>query len=104
MPPPAPCHSLGFFLHGLISLFLCGATAALNETTRLCERPVPNRAAIVPGITGWFAGFTSVFVIGRLATKVARLSQWGFDDTAIVIVWVCKIKPLSRNVDHSGLC
>ncbi|KLU82120.1 hypothetical protein MAPG_01197 [Magnaporthiopsis poae ATCC 64411] len=43
---------------------------------------------ILLGIIGWFAGFTSVFVIGRLATKVTRLSQWGPDDTAIVIVWI----------------
>lgn len=33
--------------------------------------------------------FNSVFFVLRLANRATRMAQWGWDDTTIVIAWVC---------------
>ncbi|KAK1590449.1 CFEM domain-containing protein [Colletotrichum navitas] len=64
------------------------ALVAKNETMSACGVPVEVHDEVFQYLRGILFALPTFFIVVRLTSKYLKLSQWGHDDTTIVIAYV----------------
>lgn len=59
-----------------------------NATWSNCGFPYSDQTSNIHLISGVVTAIGIIFIMMRVATKVAKLSAWGADDTVIIVAFV----------------
>lgn len=74
--------------------------AFLNISRTLCGLPEADHRDEAKVTSLAMFGVATVFFACRLAVKVLRFSSWGFDDSLMVVAYVCPCSQVQMTFIH----